>query len=248
MRQLYTRSRKLKRLLSVTLGRRSREEESTEEDGSSVRAARPMVFIKVCLFWDSRSVSMGIACQNFILCLLLPDFVGADNLVGRGGHAEVYRGVTADGQAVAVKRLMRASTDEQREKDFLTELGTVGHVRHPNVSALLGCCIDRDLHLIFEFSSRGSVSSNLHGSKLNELGRLAWPQRRMRRWTYLCSLCVLQTRTRPPWIGSCGTASPSAPPGGFITSTRGAREGSSTETSRPPTYSSHPISNLRYRS
>ncbi|WOL08578.1 putative receptor-like serine/threonine-protein kinase [Canna indica] len=67
-----------------------------------------------------------------------------------------------DGQVIAVKRLMRASSDEQREKDFLTELGTVGHVWHPNVSALLGCCIDRDLHLIFEFSSRGSVSSNLH--------------------------------------------------------------------------------------
>jgi len=85
-------------------------------------------------------------------------------LVGRGGYAEVYKGVLGDGQAIAVKRLTRAATDEQREKEFLTELGTVGHVRHPNVSALLGCCIDRDLHLVFEFSSVGSVSSNLHGN------------------------------------------------------------------------------------
>ncbi|KAG1364453.1 putative receptor-like serine/threonine-protein kinase [Cocos nucifera] len=87
------------------------------------------------------------------------------NLVGRGGYAEVYRGVLVDGQVIAVKRLTRASTDEQKEKDFLQELGTIGHVRHPNVSALLGCCIDRDLYLIFEFSSRGSVSSNLHDKK-----------------------------------------------------------------------------------
>nr|XP_010929257.1 probable receptor-like serine/threonine-protein kinase At5g57670 [Elaeis guineensis] len=87
------------------------------------------------------------------------------NLVGRGGYAEVYRGVLEDGQVIAVKRLTRASTDEQKEKDFLQELGTIGHVRHPNVSALLGCCIDRDLYLIFEFSSRGSVSSNLHDEK-----------------------------------------------------------------------------------
>lgn len=83
--------------------------------------------------------------------------------MGRGGYAEVYRGVLADGQVIAVKRLMSAATDEQKSKDFLTELGTVGHVRHPNVASLLGCCIDRDLHLIFEFSFRGSVSSNLHG-------------------------------------------------------------------------------------
>ncbi|CAL9101363.1 Protein kinase domain containing protein [Musa troglodytarum] len=158
MRQLFTRSRRLKRLLSVTLGRRSREEESTEEDGSSDRAStlmEPLLGANPPLKPTWRCFSYGeihSATNGF----------HKDNLVGRGGHAEVYRGVTADGQAVAVKRLMRASTDEQREKDFLTELGTVGHVRHPNVSALLGCCIDRDLHLIFEFSSRGSVSSNLH--------------------------------------------------------------------------------------
>lgn len=79
----------------------------------------------------------------------------------------MYRGVTEDGQAIAVKRLRRISTDARREKDFLTELGTVGHVRHPNVSALLGCCIDRDLHLIFEFSAGGSVSSNLHSEPTN---------------------------------------------------------------------------------
>ncbi|KAJ6854096.1 putative receptor-like serine/threonine-protein kinase [Iris pallida] len=89
-----------------------------------------------------------------------------DNLVGRGGHAEVYKGVLEDGQAVAVKRLRGASEEEQGEKEFLTELGTVCHVHHPNVSALLGCCIDRDLHLVFEFSSLGSVSSRLHDEKL----------------------------------------------------------------------------------
>ncbi|CAA6672196.1 unnamed protein product [Spirodela intermedia] len=53
------------------------------------------------------------------------------NLVGRGGYAEVYKGVLRDGRRVAVKRLAQVSTEERREKEFLTELGTVGHVRHP---------------------------------------------------------------------------------------------------------------------
>jgi hypothetical protein len=52
---------------------------------------------------------------------------------------------------------------ERWERDFLAELGTVGHARHPNVCALLGCCVDRDLYLVFHFSGRGSVSANLHG-------------------------------------------------------------------------------------
>lgn len=86
-----------------------------------------------------------------------------DNLVGRGGYAEVYKGVLADGRAIAVKRLAPGLTDGKREKEFLSELGTVGHVSHPNVSSLLGCCVENGLHLIFELSSRGSVSSNLHG-------------------------------------------------------------------------------------
>jgi hypothetical protein len=95
--------------------------------------------------------------------------VVTDNVVGRGGYGEVYCGILDDGRAVAVKRLAATAAvaaDEKKEKDFLTELGTVGHVRHPNVSSLLGCCVDRGLHLVFEFSTRGSVSANLHGKSL----------------------------------------------------------------------------------
>ncbi|KAK8967769.1 putative receptor-like serine/threonine-protein kinase [Platanthera guangdongensis] len=85
-----------------------------------------------------------------------------ENLVGSGGYAEVYRGELEGGEAVAVKRLTTAATDEQKEKEFLTELGIVGHVRHPNVVSLLGCCVDQDLYLVFEFSPLGSVSANIH--------------------------------------------------------------------------------------
>eukprot|EP01018_Ginkgo_biloba_P005171 Gb_23838 [translate_table: standard] len=86
-----------------------------------------------------------------------------DNLVGRGGYAEVYRGELPDGQMIAVKRLASGSTDEQKEKDFLTELGIIGHVCHPNTASLIGCCIENGLHLIFDFSPHGSLASLLHG-------------------------------------------------------------------------------------
>ncbi|KAL8149472.1 putative receptor-like serine/threonine-protein kinase At5g57670 [Apium graveolens] len=85
-----------------------------------------------------------------------------DNLVGKGGYAEVYRGVLDNGQEIAVKRLTKVSNDERKEKEFLTEIGTLGHVNHPNVLSLLGCCIDNGLYLVFQFSSRGSVASLLH--------------------------------------------------------------------------------------
>lgn len=85
-------------------------------------------------------------------------------MVGKGGYAEVYKGVLEDGQAIAVKRLTQISCDERKEKEFLTEIGTLGHVNHPNVSSLLGCCMDNGLYLIFQFSSKGSVASLLHGT------------------------------------------------------------------------------------
>ncbi|KAK1389236.1 hypothetical protein POM88_017414 [Heracleum sosnowskyi] len=54
----------------------------------------------------------------------------SDNLVGKGGYAEVYKGVLEDGQEIAVKRLTKVSNDERKDKEFLTEIGTLGHVNH----------------------------------------------------------------------------------------------------------------------
>ncbi|KAI5585437.1 hypothetical protein BDE02_06G145400 [Populus trichocarpa] len=85
-----------------------------------------------------------------------------ENLVGKGGYAEVYKGVLSDGEEIAIKRLTKACRDERKEKEFLSEIGTIGHVCHANVMSLLGCCTDNGLYLIFHFSSRGSVSSLLH--------------------------------------------------------------------------------------
>lgn len=97
-----------------------------------------------------------------------------DNLVGRGGYAEVFRGNLSNGQSVAVKRLAKGNTSEQKEKEFLTELGIMGHVCHPNTAFLIGCCIENGLHLIFDFSPNGNLASALHGKN----GKfLEWPVR-----------------------------------------------------------------------
>lgn len=90
----------------------------------------------------------------------------SENLVGRGGYAEVYKGTLEDGEEIAVKRTSKTSADERKEKEFLTEIGTIGHVCHPNVLSLLGCCVDNGLYLIFHFFSKGSVASLLHGIQI----------------------------------------------------------------------------------
>ncbi|KAL5977762.1 hypothetical protein ACLOJK_036770 [Asimina triloba] len=160
MRQMNLRKGSLKRLFSVTIGRRNVEEEN--DKGSDVCPAHGSI--------RSLEISAGTEqfqrpkwkCFSYQEIFKATNGFHSDNMVGKGGYAEVYRGVLIDGQVIAVKRLTKASADEQKEKEFLTELGTIGHVSHPNILPLLGCCVDNGLHLIFEFSLRGSVSSLLH--------------------------------------------------------------------------------------
>ena len=86
-------------------------------------------------------------------------------MVGRGGYSEVYRGDLSDGQTIAVKRLATDNKDANKEKEFLMELGVIGHVCHPNTASLVGCCIENGLYLIFNFSQNGNLASALHGEK-----------------------------------------------------------------------------------
>ena len=84
------------------------------------------------------------------------------NLIGKGGYSEVYKGRLRDGQLVAVKRLTKGTPDE-RTANFLSELGIIAHVDHPNTAKLIGCGVEGGMHLVFQLSSLGSLASLLHG-------------------------------------------------------------------------------------
>lgn len=93
------------------------------------------------------------------------DRFSSEKLIGKGGHAEVYKGQLADGQFVAVKRLTKGGNKEDRVSDFLSELGIIAHVNHPNAAQLLGFSVEGGLHLVLQFSPHGSLASVLHGTK-----------------------------------------------------------------------------------
>ncbi|XP_061994164.1 probable receptor-like serine/threonine-protein kinase At5g57670 [Rosa rugosa] len=97
-----------------------------------------------------------------------------DNLVGRGGYSEVYRGNLSDGQTIAVKMLAKDNNNANKEKEFLMELGVILHVSHPNTAKLVGCCIENGLYLIFNFTENGTLASALHGKSCESL---PWPIR-----------------------------------------------------------------------
>ncbi|KAI4345517.1 hypothetical protein L6164_012632 [Bauhinia variegata] len=91
-----------------------------------------------------------------------------ENLLGEGGYAEVYLGKFEDGQFVAIKKLTRGNPDEMAA-DFLSELGIIVHVDHPNIAKLIGYGVEGGMFLILQLSPNGSLSSILYGprEKLN---------------------------------------------------------------------------------
>ncbi|KAG2300617.1 hypothetical protein Bca52824_037089 [Brassica carinata] len=94
------------------------------------------------------------------------DDFNPENMIGKGGHAEVYKGVLPDGETVAIKKLMsHAKEEEDRVSDFLSELGIIAHVNHPNAARLRGFSSDRGLHFVLEYAPHGSLATMLFGSE-----------------------------------------------------------------------------------
>ncbi|OAY41354.1 L-type lectin-domain containing receptor kinase S.4 [Manihot esculenta] len=82
-------------------------------------------------------------------------------LLGHGGFGQVYKGTLPDSKVqVAVKRISNESKQGLRE--FVSEIASVGRLRHRNLVQLLGWCrrID-DFLLVYDYMANGSLDKFL---------------------------------------------------------------------------------------
>lgn len=75
----------------------------------------------------------------------------------------MYKGQLENGEHVAIKRLS-GEMSEEMTADFLSELGIIVHVNHPNIAKLIGYGVEGGMHLVLQLSPNGSLSSLLCGS------------------------------------------------------------------------------------
>ncbi|KAH7405056.1 hypothetical protein KP509_15G055100 [Ceratopteris richardii] len=91
------------------------------------------------------------------------DHFSKDNMIGKGGCSQVYRGVLPNARIVAIKcfDIAAAST---AQNEFLTELEIVSTLDHQNIIELLGYCVENQQKpiIVYDFAAEGSLEQKLH--------------------------------------------------------------------------------------
>ncbi|KAI4382820.1 hypothetical protein MLD38_008733 [Melastoma candidum] len=95
-------------------------------------------------------------------------------LLGFGGFGRVYKGILQNTNTeVAVKRISHESKQGLRE--FVSEIASIGRLRHRNLVQLLGWCRHRsDLLLVYDFMPNGSLDKYIFDEPK---AILSWEQR-----------------------------------------------------------------------
>lgn len=86
--------------------------------------------------------------------------------LGGGGFGSVFKGALQDSSVIAVKRLEGIS---QGEKQFRTEVVTIGTIQHMNLVRLRGFCSEGNKKLlVYDYMPNGSLDSHLFISQAGE--------------------------------------------------------------------------------
>ncbi|KAK7344464.1 hypothetical protein VNO77_14098 [Canavalia gladiata] len=101
-----------------------------------------------------------------------------DNIIGRGGYGNVFKGFLSDGSEVALKRFKNCSA--AGDASFTHEVEVIASVRHVNLVALRGYCSATtrlegyQRIIVTDLMKNGSLHDHLFGSNGVKLG---WPIR-----------------------------------------------------------------------
>lgn len=97
-----------------------------------------------------------------------------NNIIGTGQTGTMYTALLPDGCFLMIKRLK----DSQRvEKEFVSEMNTLGSVKHRNLVPLLGFCVaKKERFLVYKYLENGTLYDKLHPAE-PEVSNLEWPLR-----------------------------------------------------------------------
>ncbi|PSS14443.1 G-type lectin S-receptor-like serine/threonine-protein kinase [Actinidia chinensis var. chinensis] len=117
--------------------------------------------------WQRRSVGMMKPVEGSLVAFGYKDLQNAtknfSEKLGGGGFGSVFKGTLPDSTVVAVKKLESAN---QGEKQFRTEVSTIGTIQHVNLVRLRGFCSEGNKKLlVYDYMQNGSLDSHLFQEK-----------------------------------------------------------------------------------
>ncbi|XAR73576.1 Non-specific serine/threonine protein kinase [Bertholletia excelsa] len=106
------------------------------------------------------------------------DNFSEENILGQGGFGTVYKGELHDGTKIAVKRMESGVITGKGLAEFKSEIAVLTKVRHRNLVALLGYCLDgNEKLLVYEYMPKGTLSRHLFNWGEEGLKPLQWTRR-----------------------------------------------------------------------
>ncbi|CAI5930915.1 unnamed protein product [Closterium sp. NIES-64] len=133
-----------------------------------------LLTLVVALLWprQHRKWSDLDVCQEFSMGEILraTDNWAEERVLGKGGFATLYKGVSSKGELWAIKR------NEPMSNDFEKEVRAMASLRHEHVVRLLGFCLHQNMEsgqqeqiLVYEFVPNRDLSYHIRDSKSKSL-------------------------------------------------------------------------------
>ncbi|XP_017978700.1 PREDICTED: G-type lectin S-receptor-like serine/threonine-protein kinase At4g27290 [Theobroma cacao] len=123
---------------------------------------------------DNLNEDLELPLFSLATVLTATDNFCCENKLGEGGFGPVYKGILAEGQEIAVKRL--SETSRQGISEFKNEVMLVAKLQHRNLVKLLGVCTQgEERMLIYEHMENKSLDQFIFDSRRSKM--LDWKRR-----------------------------------------------------------------------
>ncbi|CAN1161119.1 G-type lectin S-receptor-like serine/threonine-protein kinase At2g19130 [Linum perenne] len=172
--------------------------------GSIIFLAIVGLIVFIVLRRRNRLVKPGKAVEGSLMAFTYRDMQNAtknfSEKLGGGGFGNVFKGVLADSTIIAVKKLESIS---QGEKQFRTEVSTIGTIQHVNLVRLRGFCSEGAKRLlVYDYMPNSSLDHHLFkgGEVLDWRTRYGIALGTARGLTYLhekCRDCIIHCDIKP---------------------------------------------------
>ncbi|GAA0159759.1 hypothetical protein LIER_16465 [Lithospermum erythrorhizon] len=141
---------------------------SSDFEGNSLipQPTAPLPITSVPLVTSKRPATKNVNSANFFTIASLQQYTSSfsqENLIGSGMLGTVYKAELPSGRLLAVKKLDTAVILHQSDEEFLDLVSHVSKLKHPNIVALVGYCVEHGQRLlIYEFCTNVTLNEALH--------------------------------------------------------------------------------------